>query len=129
MVVGSHFCDNVICDTINGKISLIGIFSQINVASPFPYRPPSFWFFVSLTNGRGLNNWTQRVIHTSSGKIIWLQSGTIKFNNPLVVATLQHRFQVLFPNPGIYSFEMLIENELIIERKLIIRQITKQAIS
>ena len=109
-------CDDVIEDRRTHKKSLIGIFNQI-VASNFPAIHPKMHIFFSLTNGRGKCKAVLQHTSLSDLEVLKEIQGEIHFLDPNM--NLEYTFELLnvsFPRQGRYSFQLLLDGKLVMER-------------
>ncbi len=122
ILLSSVICDRVIFDKITGMPSLINIIQSIN-APKYPIRNVLV-FFCELTNGHGLTQTTIRLIGSQEDKVLFEQKGKIEFKDVQQIVTLAVNLQgVVFPEPGEYRFQLLTDNQLVGERRIICRQV------
>ncbi len=123
ILLSSVICDRVIFDKITGMPSLINIIQSIN-APKYPIRN-ILVFFCELTNGHGITETTIRLISSQKEeKVLFEQKGKVEFKDVRQVVTLAVNLQgVVFPEPGEYRFQLLTDNQLVGERRIICRQI------
>ncbi|MSR65444.1 MAG: hypothetical protein EXS18_06650 [Verrucomicrobiae bacterium] len=116
-------CDQIIEDRLTGKKTLVGVFNSI-AARNFPCTHGSMSVFVSLTDGRGKYDCVLVCRDESSEQPIMQTQGPIEFADPTVVVEMHFALQgVTFPKPGLYSFEFLADDELLLERKFNVTEI------
>jgi hypothetical protein len=123
ILLSSVICDRVIFDKITGMPSLINIIQSVN-APKYPIRNVLV-FFCELTNGHGITETTIRLISAQKEeKVLFEQKGKVEFKDVQQIVTLAVNLQgVVFPEPGEYRFQLLTDNRLIGERRIICRQI------
>ncbi len=123
ILLSSVICDRVIFDKITGMPSLINIIQSIN-APKYPIRNVLV-FFCELTNGHGITETTIRLISSQKeDKALFEQKGKVEFKDVRQVVTLAVNLQgVVFPEPGEYRFQLLTDNQLIGERRIVCRKI------
>ncbi len=122
ILLSSVICDRVIFDKITGMPSLINIIQSIN-APKYPIRN-ILVFFCELTNGHGLTQTTIRLIGSKEDKVLFEQKGKVEFKDVQQIVTLAVNLQgVVFPEPGEYRFQLLTDNQLVGERRIVCRQV------
>ncbi len=122
ILLSSVICDRVIFDKITGMPSLINIIQSIN-APKYPIRNVLV-FFCELTNGHGPTQTTIRLIGSQEDKVLFEQKGKIEFKDVQQIVTLAVNLQgVVFPEPGEYRFQLLTDNQLVGERRIICRKV------
>jgi hypothetical protein len=113
-------CDQIITDAPTNKKSLIGVFNNL-MALSFPVLHPSMCVFAALTNGNGQMEATLRC--TVDAEEVMKASGRIEFPDPNQVIELVFNLRgIVFPRPGMYTFELLCDGEFVIEKRF---QVTK----
>jgi len=116
-------CDTVIADQETEKKSLIGLFNSL-WANKFPVAHHEIHVFISLTGGNGYYNCALNCINESTGKIIAETNGPIDFKNPNDVIELDFCFRnLVFPEPGNYSFEFLCDGAMLFHKRFMVRLI------
>jgi hypothetical protein len=110
-------CDYFILDERTKNVSLIGCFNRLRLPE-FPFAASRFYVFALLTDGLGEGLLELTLSHLASEEEIFRLETTIR---------LPHRFTELrvpfpivecyFPEPGAYLFTLLIDNEIIGERR------------
>ena len=113
-------CDQVITDAESKKKTLVGIFNQV-FASKYPAHHPSMAVFVSVTGGTGSYRVGLRLVSLDQPEdcpVIEVP-GKIEFKNPNQVFDVHFQLNgVVFPRPGNYQFEFLIDGEMTLMRRL-----------
>ena len=113
-------CDQIITDAETNKKSLIGVFNNLR-AITFPAQHPHMSVFAAMTNGNGKMNATLRC--SVENHEVLNVSGEIEFPNPNQIIELVFNLKgMVFPRPGLYTFELLCDGEFIIEKRF---QVTK----
>lgn len=116
-VLAFIICDTVIDDKITNKKSLVGLFNGI-IAKTFPCAHPILHVFVSLTEGHGAYQCSLSCVKDDESKKILSLSGSLEFNNPLHVVEVNFEIRgIVFPEAGIYRFDLLCDDIPIISRK------------
>ena len=124
ILLSAIICERTIFDKITGMPSLINILQTFN-APKFPLRCSSFVFFCEMTNGHGKTNTKVRLVDAQKDeKVIFEQNGTVKFENVRQVLTLAINLRgVVFEAPGEYRLQLLSDDCLLGERKIICRKL------
>lgn len=124
ILLSAIICDRVIFDKITGMPSLINILQTFN-APKYPLRCGSFVFFCEMTNGHGKTNTKIRLVDAQKDeKIIFEQAGAVQFENVRQILTLAINLRgITFEAPGEYRLQLLSEDTLLGERKIICREL------
>ncbi len=124
VLLSAIVCDRVIFDRMTGMPSLINILQNLN-AHKFPVRTAQVIFFCELTNGHGKTNLKVRLIDTEHEEApLFEQAGTVEFKDVQQVVTFAMNLQgVMFPHQGQYRFQLLSDETLLGERRIICRQV------
>jgi hypothetical protein len=110
-------CDQIMREEVNGKYTLVGVFSTMQ-ATKFPCYCPALCVFTALTNGRGPAELEMRCVHAVSGAVIGSMVRTEDFADPTSIREVTFVMRGLtFPEEGIYSFELRTEGELLAETR------------
>jgi len=126
---GIIFSDTVIREHGTGKLSFIGSFQYFNAPS-VPFTSPQFIVTVLLTNLRGKVELkvSVRIEEVGSGHVV--ASSTSEVTSKTEVSqkeVVEIPFGIppaLFPNAGIYKAVILVNNEAVGSRELVVRTIT-----
>src|SRR4051812_13542465 len=103
----------------SGKMGLLGVFSGIGFATPFPNKHARFFFCLRLACHpieQGTQHQLRVVVQTPDGERISEAAGGFIVPNgmaggkPSVQAVLEFA-DVIFPKPGDYSIEIAIDNK------------------
>jgi hypothetical protein len=118
IILGSFFCDQVLVHPLAGQYSLIGLFNAIIlVDAPAVYK--RFWVYTALTNGRGSYKARTALRRLETSEAIWQESKDIVFQSPRDLMTVTWWLPALkFPAYGSYQFELALDSELLLTRKL-----------
>ena len=124
------FSDTVIREEGSGKLSIIGSFQHFNVAR-FPFVAPPFVVTVCFGNLRGkvdILHLTVRLEHSISGVVMSCVGSEMRLHGEISPSDF---FEVpiglppcQFTEPGSYSVVVLINNEILGMRPLLIREIS-----
>jgi hypothetical protein len=118
--LGLTLCDRIIVDQLTGQPSLICIFTGLQV-DRFPSPPTRFAAYAVLTGGVGRGIITLRALRSTTGEQVYRQRGRISFLDRTDVVSAPFRIDgIVFPGPGFYLFQVLIDDELILgaERRI-----------
>ena len=116
-------CDQIITDRITGKQSLIGMFATIH-SWRYPVVHPQLCVYVALTDGRGKTQVTIRLVDAEESRKPLVQGkGIVEFKDPRAIANLALQFHGLtFPGPGEYRVQLLCNDTLLREARLMLRK-------
>lgn len=124
------FCDGIIREEGTGKFSIIGSFQFFNTAG-FPLLVPGFSVLVMLDNIQpGIKELTVAVRLESSDSGLTIGSALANLAmpqgyDPSGTLDIPFRFQqVAFPYAGKYQLVVLVNNEVVGQRRLLVRPIS-----
>ena len=110
-------CDQIIEDKSTGKRSLFGLFQTV-LCTDFPALLEKLCVFVSLTQLNGKVPLILRCRNESFGEPLIAVPGEAVSTNPNDVLELGFEFdRFSFPRPGLYTFELLWHEELILQSR------------
>jgi hypothetical protein len=119
---------SVLCDDVrreeNGKFILIGLFEAIN-SKVFPATHQMLFVVNRWCKGEGTFTQKIRIINTKDKSIVF-QTDEQGFELTDIDRhhTLVSRFNnLLFPNPGKYWIEVLLDNELVLNYPIILKEL------
>jgi hypothetical protein len=116
-------CEQVIIEEGSKNLTLVNCFSR-RVVDSFPLEPFPFVVLVTLTDGSGEMPIQLRIDRLDTMEEIYERHRTVRLNNPLHEVIFGFRIRnCLFPVAGDYEVTVVINNELILNRK--IRLLTK----
>lgn len=107
-------CETIIRDEQSHNFSLVGVFNTIH-AMTFPCIQVRMHVFVSLTDGRGACESRLCVVHRETDRVIAEAHGRLVFP-PDARAVVDMNFelrQTPFEQPGQYSVDFYVEDELV----------------
>ena len=118
---------SVLCDDVrreeNGKFILIGLFEAIN-SKKFPATHPSMYIVNRWCKGEG--NFTQqiRIVNTKDKSLVFQTDEQVfELSDIDRHHTLISRFNnLVFPNPGKYWLEVLLDKELLLNYPIILKE-------
>jgi hypothetical protein len=118
-------CDAIWRDPYSGKRTILGCFSAIS-GYQFPVIVPVLSVYVALTDGNGKIPIKLRLIDADEERQPLFETELeVEFASPLVIAELDYVMQgVTFPVPGEYRVQLSARAEPLVERRLIMSQIT-----
>lgn len=117
-------CDEIINEAGTNKKSLIGTFNNI-VAADFPTQHPKICVYAAMTNGQGQMSGELRCVRADDQQEIFKAAGTVQFTDPNQVVEMSFNFRnIVFERPGIYSFELLAGDELLLEKRLYVVRVS-----
>jgi len=118
-VLSVMIADQLYQDDVSGRVSLLGIRSDIR-AKALPHVHPQLVVYFVLTNGRGTVSVTLRLIDEGEEREpIQETQRQITFRDPLIEVTRAIRFNNLaFAEPGDYRVQLLVGGALVRERRL-----------
>ena len=118
-------CDYVIEDKQTNKKSLIGLFSNIS-AKQFPASHHRMNVFVVLSDGHGEYRGELRCIKSDDDSQISTMKGPVPFPDPNAVLELNFElFGLTFPDPGDYFMQFLCDDEIVVQRKITLTEISQ----
>lgn len=128
MLIKPNLQFSVLCDDVrredNGKFILLGLFEAIN-ARKFPATHPALYVANRWCKGSGGFVQKIRIVNTKDGKVSF-QTDDQPFTLADIDAhhTLISRFNnIVFPEPGKYWVEVLLDGELVLNYPLMLKAI------
>jgi len=121
---------SVLCDDVrredNGKFILIGLFEAINAKS-FPATHSSLFVVNRWCKGEGSFTQKIRIINTKDkGKVFETNEQPFNLKDIDSHHTLISRFNnLVFPDPGKYWVEVILDNELVLNYPIMLKEITQ----
>lgn len=110
-------CDQVIVEGQTNKKSLIGIFNSI-ASNTFPVQHPKLFVYAAMSSGRGEMIVDLRCIRMEDNAEVFKISGQMMFPDPNTVVELVASLnQLPFERPGLYTFELICEGDLLLEKR------------
>ena len=109
-------CDQIITEAQTNKKSLIGIFNSV-AGLQFPLQH-SFSIFCVMSNGRGEMTIELRCLRMEDSHEVAKIVAPIVFADPNTVVELVLRVEnIPFERPGLYTFELHCEGEIVMEKR------------
>jgi hypothetical protein len=120
--LGLFLCERVLVDKESGNPSPIGIFTGLAV-DQFPSDPQRFSVFSALTDGAGNGNLELAAVRLDTGEQFYSQKHPVHFPDRGIVVNIHVRVRkIVFPSPGWFEMLLLIDNDLIAQRKVRVYQ-------
>jgi len=117
MVTSLVLCDQIMREEIHGKHTLIGVFSVMQ-ATKYPCFCQAICIFAAFTNGRGAQTIELRCVCAESMETIMRIERDLEFTDPLQIVEASFVLRgCTFPEPGLYSFELRCDEELLAETR------------
>jgi hypothetical protein len=108
-------CEKVITEAQSNNKTLVSTFNHIR-AKTLPCRHPRMAIYVALTNGSGEKK--VELVFKLGNRAMMKLGGKIKFQNPNHVIELVFDLRsVVFPEPGLYAFEVFADDEYVFESR------------
>jgi hypothetical protein len=122
----------VLCDEVDlrpgeeGVFDLRGVRTHVQARS-FPYTHPHLVVYLQLTGHEGTV--TGRIVATNEATdetIAFLETGLLQFHGPLNLVQLAFPFRnCVFPTPGVYWFQVYLNEKLVNERRFSVTEALK----
>lgn len=111
-------------DPATNKRTILGCFSTIGARS-FPTVHPQLAVYVALTDGRGRVPIKLQMVHVDDdSNPIFQAEGEVEFPDPRVVLEMDFGFgNIVIPEPAEYRIQLLVSNDLVLERRIIVQRI------
>jgi hypothetical protein len=120
--LGLTLCDRVIIEQVTKNPTLVGIFLTRRVEG-FPSEPVAFSAFVPLTDGSGTGTIELVAVRLETEEQIYSQQGEVTFPHRFAVINAHFRVsKIRFPAPGSYSFILVVDGDLIAQRRVEVYQ-------
>ena len=121
-VLSMIVCDSVIKDQFTGKLTLVGLFTNVWAPS-FPAVHSQLAVHVEMTNGHGDYECRLGLSRADTGVDIGSIQGPVTLADPLAVGALTLRLtNLVFPKAGEYRFELYIDGTLLTQRRIMVRK-------
>lgn len=124
LVLALCVCDDVWVDQNTRKQSVLGIYGSI-AADSFPHSVPHLAVYTSLTECFGKIKLRVRLVDVDE-ELPPVFDGQQEMDSPDPRATIQGAVRarnVVFPHPGEYRVQLYTNDELLLERRLIVFKI------
>jgi len=121
---------SVVCDDVrredNGKFMLLGIFETIN-AKEFPARHHTLFVANRWCKGEGAFTQKIRIINSKNKAVVFQTEGQpFQLVDIDAHQTIVSRFNnLLFENPGKYWIEIFLNDELMLNYPIMLRQVVQ----
>ena len=121
-VLSMIVCDSVIKDQYTGKLTLVGLLTNV-WAQSFPAVHSQLAVHVEMTNGHGDYECRLALSRADTGVDVASIQGPVTLPDPLAVGALTLRLtNLVFPKAGEYRFELYIDGTLMTQRRIIVRK-------
>ena len=126
-ILAMILCDHIHVDPATGKHYLLGLFSTIG-AKDFPVKHSGMALHLELTDGRGDTRIEICLVDAEGEREpIFKTEGQVAFPDPRMIAQLDFGMHnIVFPEPGEYRFQIYANDELLMERRLVVARIGEQ---
>ncbi|GMU20048.1 MAG: hypothetical protein AMXMBFR13_01490 [Phycisphaerae bacterium] len=127
VVLAMVICDMIYQDPATQKCTLLGTFSTIN-ARQFPVVHRTLSVHVALTDGHGRARIRLTLVSADESQApIFSREGAIEFADPRMVAELNFTIgNITFPSAGEYRLQVHGNDELLMERRLYVNEMTQR---
>jgi hypothetical protein len=114
-------------DPGSGKRTILGCFSVL-FARRFPAVHPIMAVYAVLTDGRGKVPIKLRVVDVDEENVpLFEANGEVVFADPRATVEIDMHIQgIRFPRPGDYRFQLFAGGEFVLERRLLVVQISDE---
>jgi len=128
VVLALLVADNRLLDSQSNQHTIVGVFSQVK-AERFPTMLARLCIYAELTNGRGAQSITIRIVDSDESRPPVINAGVnIEFSDPLDVSQVGFGASgVVFPAPGEYRVQLLSGTTVLMERRLMVFQVPSGA--
>lgn len=121
IVIGLTICEKAIVEERTKNVTLVSIFSKVNLAQ-FPSSYP-FVAYADLTEGFGIAIIDLVVASLDNEEVIYNHQVTEQFVSPLAEQRILIRVNgCIFPQPGKYQVSLFVDGEPLVRRILTIGQ-------
>jgi hypothetical protein len=114
-------CDGLWRDPYTGKLTLIGLFTTVG-SDVFPMSIPILSIYVALTDGQGEMPVKLELVDADEEQPpLFSDEQRVTFTDPCVVMELGfQKGGVVIPKPGEYRLKLFVNDEFLIERRLLV---------
>jgi hypothetical protein len=118
-------CDNVYTDG-GGKKALIGLFNRIR-GSDFPHHQRKLAIFVSFTDIRRKTSCRLDIVNAETEKpVLVVEEPVPDAADPFAIIDIDFVLEgVVFDEPGVYSVRFWGNDEIIVQRPIIVERVKK----
>jgi hypothetical protein len=115
-------CERVIIEEVTKNPTLVGSFLARKVER-FPSEPVAFSVFIPLVGGSGTGTIVLAAVRLETEEQIYSQQGEVRFPDRFAVINVHFRVsKIRFPAPGSYAFMLLVDSDLIAQRRVEVYQ-------
>lgn len=116
-------CDQILEDSNTSKRSLIGLFNTVGCIA-FPATLPKICVFVSITQILGKVSLTLMCRNETNDERIVAVPGAAESHDPNAVLEIGYEFDNFsFPSPGLYTFELMHEEEQLLQARFNVKEV------
>jgi hypothetical protein len=120
--LGLTLCDRVIIEQGTRNPTLVGMFLA-RIVERFPSEPVAFSAFAPLMDGSGTGTIELVAVRLETDDQIYSQQGEVTFPHRFAIVNAHFRVsKIQFPAAGPYSFILLVDGELIAQRRVEVYQ-------
>ncbi len=122
-VLALLIADAAYADSFSGKLTILGCFSELNVPE-IPAIVPGFVVYAVLTNGLGIGELTVRIVDVDEEHELQVLSHEIELKDPRQTFQWLAQFDNQeFSKAGEYRIQFLADGEMLLERRLLVRNL------
>jgi hypothetical protein len=126
-VLAMVLCDLIITDAETNKKSLIGLFDRVETAA-LPCILHELHAYICLTDGHGMMAVSVACVAADELEELFRGVTEVDFSDPLQVVELQFVFpNAQFPRPGEYRFQLLVDGQLLRERRFFVSYVLAES--
>ena len=124
IAIAMVICDAIWVDPSTGKITLLGVFSDI-ASKIFPAIHPLLAVHVCLTDAHGTIPVKMQLIDADEeNDPLFEVEHEIEFPDRRAIIFMNaHMKDIAFPNPGEYRLQLFARNQFVIERRIVVKTI------
>ena len=121
-------CERIIRDHGSHRLSLINIFADIGTEE-FPATFPEVWVYCRMINAVGRYNFTLRIVKVGvqEEKVMDIERSFDCPNPAIMVEASFQIAKVMFREPALYEFRMIVEGETIGQTTLRITRLPRSS--
>ena len=117
-------CDAIWVDPATGKQTILGVFTELG-AREFPAIHPLLAVSVCLTDAHGTIPVRLQLVDADEEEApLFVSEANYEFpDRRAIINLVLHLTGLVFPCAGEYRFQLFANNEFVIERRLLLRQV------
>ena len=122
-VLAMIVCSEDIIDIRTKNRTLVNLFTDL-YGPRFPLIHPKMTIYIEMTNGHGVCPIAIQLVEASTDKTLARIDAKLRFPDPLAVAQMALALNnIVFEKPGEYRFQLYGRDDLLMERRIIVRQV------